>query len=349
MLAYIIRRLLYVVPTLLGVNILVFVLFFMVNTPDDMARQALGEKNMDPLQVERWKEAHGYEVPLFWNGEAKGAQCLTKTIFFRKSLAMLWGNFGHSDMTQESIGGEIRRRALPSLCVSTPIFLATLLINIILAMIVATKRGSVSDMVTQFLCVALMSISGLIYIIAGQYFFAKLLRWTPVSGFLQGMDMWKFLVLPILVGTVSGIGGGVRLYRTLFLEEINLQNAVFGGNQPRLCADGAGQRPARIADSFSACFEKRDDSDSDERAIATADADDGQHVAGELLQHSGTWRLHNHGVGGAGFRHRTRDGVSRLRALHHRSAAGGHLLLNRRSADTAWMNRKEPRMDTTEH
>ena len=221
MLAYIIRRLLYVVPTLLGVNVLVFVLFFMVNTPDDMARQALGEKNMDPLQVERWKEAHGYEVPLFWNGEAKGAQCLTKTIFFRKSLAMLWGNFGHSDMTQESIGGEIRRRALPSLCVSTPIFLATLLINIILAMIVATKRGSVSDMVTQFLCVALMSISGLIYIIAGQYFFAKLLRWTPVSGFLQGMDMWKFLVLPILVGTVSGIGGGVRLYRTLFLEEIN--------------------------------------------------------------------------------------------------------------------------------
>ena len=221
MLAYIIRRLLYVVPTLLGVNILVFVLFFMVNTPDDMARQALGEKNMDPLQVERWKEAHGYEVPLFWNGEAKGVQCLTKTIFFRKSLAMLWGNFGHSDMTQESIGGEIRRRALPSLCVSTPIFLATLLINIILAMIVATKRGSVSDVVTQFLCVALMSISGLIYIIAGQYFFAKLLRWTPVSGFLQGMDMWKFLVLPILVGTVSGIGGGVRLYRTLFLEEIN--------------------------------------------------------------------------------------------------------------------------------
>ena len=221
MLAYIIRRLLYVVPTLLGVNVLVFVLFFMVNTPDDMARQALGEKNMDPLQVERWKEAHGYEVPLFWNGEANGAQKLTQTIFFRKSLAMLWGNFGHSDMTQESIGDEIRRRALPSLCVSTPIFLATLLINIILAMIVATKRGSVSDVVTQFLCVALMSISGLIYIIAGQYFFAKLLRWTPVSGFLQGVDMWKFLVLPILVGTVSGIGGGVRLYRTLFLEEIN--------------------------------------------------------------------------------------------------------------------------------
>ena len=209
------------VPTLLGVNVLVFVLFFMVNTPDDMARQALGEKNMDPLQVERWKEAHGYEVPLFWNGEAKGVRKLSETIFFRKSLAMLWGNFGHSDMTQESIGGEIRRRALPSLCVSTPIFLATLLINIILAMIVATKRGSVSDVVTQFLCVALMSISGLIYIIAGQYFFAKLLRWTPVSGFLQGMDMWKFLVLPILVGTVSGIGGGVRLYRTLFLEEIN--------------------------------------------------------------------------------------------------------------------------------
>ena len=221
MAGYLFRRLLYVIPTLIGVNLLVFLLFFLVNTPDDMAKEALGEKASSPEQIANWKISRGYDKPLFWNGEANGVQCLTKTIFFRKSLAMLWGNFGHSDMTQESIGGEIRRRALPSLCVSTPIFLATLLINIILAMIVATKRGSVSDVVTQFLCVALMSISGLIYIIAGQYFFAKLLRWTPVSGFLQGMDMWKFLVLPILVGTVSGIGGGVRLYRTLFLEEIN--------------------------------------------------------------------------------------------------------------------------------
>lgn len=51
MLAYIVRRILYVIPTLLGVNVLVFLLFFLVNSPDDMARQALGEKNSDPVQV----------------------------------------------------------------------------------------------------------------------------------------------------------------------------------------------------------------------------------------------------------------------------------------------------------
>ncbi len=221
MLAYIVRRILYVIPTLLGVNVLVFVLFFLVNSPDDMARQALGEKNSDPVQVERWKEAHGYDVPLFWNGNASGIGRVTKTVFFTKSLSMMWGDFGKSDMTHESIGDEIIRRALPSLCVTAPIFLATLLINVFLAMLVATARGSVTDRVTQFACVVFMSISTLIYIIAGQYFFAKLLRWTPVSGYLPGLDCWKFLALPILVGVISSLGSGIRLYRTLFLEEIN--------------------------------------------------------------------------------------------------------------------------------
>lgn len=221
MTVYIIRRILYVLPILAGVNLLVFALFFLVNTPDDMARQALGDKASDPVQIERWKEAHGYHHPYFFNCDKKGLQCLTQSIFFQKSLPMFWGDFGFSDMTLEPIGREIRERVGPSLCLTLPIFLGTLVANVCIAMLLAARRGSVFDRVGQLICILLMSISALIYIIAGQFIFAKTLRLVPVSGFLPGAGMFKFLLLPIFLGIVCGLGGGIRFYRTLFLEEIN--------------------------------------------------------------------------------------------------------------------------------
>lgn len=221
MYGYLFRRLLYVVPTLLGVNVLVFVLFFLVNTPDDMAREALGEKASDAVQIANWKASRGYDLPLFWNAAAGGVGCLTETVFYRKSLSLLWGDFGRSDMTRELIGASIRRRIVPSLCVTFPIFWITLLLNIVLAMQVARRRGSVMDVQVQLWCIVLMSVSVLIYIIAGQYLFSKVLRLVPVSGFMPGRDMALFLVLPVVVGVMNGLGGGVRLYRTLFLEEMN--------------------------------------------------------------------------------------------------------------------------------
>ena len=81
MAGYLFRRLLYVIPTLIGVNLLVFLLFFLVNTPDDMAKEALGEKASSPEQIANWKISRGYDKPLFWNGEAAGTGHLTETIF----------------------------------------------------------------------------------------------------------------------------------------------------------------------------------------------------------------------------------------------------------------------------
>lgn len=216
---YLLRRLLYLIPTLLGVNLIVFILFFLVNSPDDMARQALGDKASTPENVERWKEAHGYHYPLFINRDATGVARLTETIFFRKSLALFWGDFGRSDMTLEPLGAEIRQRVAPSLCLTTPIFLATLLTNILVAMLAASRRASRIDLAIQLACVLLMSVSSLIFIIGGQYLFAKILRLVPVSGFLPGVDMVKFLLLPVGIGVLSGLGSGIRLYRTFFLEE----------------------------------------------------------------------------------------------------------------------------------
>ncbi len=221
MTAYLLRRIFYMLPILLGVNLLVFALFFLVNSPDDMARQALGDKAANPEQIMRWKEALGYHLPRVYNREEKGLRRFAQTIFFQKNLSMFWGDFGNSDMTREPLGREIRKRIAPSLCLTLPIFLATLLCNIAAALYLAARRGSSLDRMAQTGCVLLMSVSSLIYIIAGQFLLGKQLRLLPVSGFLPGLSMLRFLLLPVLVGVLSGIGGGTRFYRTLFLEEIN--------------------------------------------------------------------------------------------------------------------------------
>lgn len=221
MLAYFIKRICYMVPILIGVNLLVFAMFFVVNSPDDMARMALGEKADRPEAIEQWKANRGYDVPLLYNGEASGAEKFTKTIFCRKSLALFWGDFGNSDASGRSIGGEIRARVWPSFALALPIFLGTLIANIILGMKLASCRGSAIDWTGQFLCVALMSISMLILIIFGQYLGAQLLRLAPVSGFSGGLGMFKFLLLPTVIGIISGLGSGTRLYRTFFLEQIS--------------------------------------------------------------------------------------------------------------------------------
>ena len=86
---YIIRRIFYAVPILIGVNLVTFALFFVVNTPDDMARMQLGIKRITPEAVIKWKQERGYDKPLIFNAEAEGVTKLTRTIFFEKSVSML--------------------------------------------------------------------------------------------------------------------------------------------------------------------------------------------------------------------------------------------------------------------
>ena len=130
MLLYFFRRILYLIPILVGVNLLVFAMFFVVNTPDDMARQALGEKADRPEAIEVWKANHGYDMPLFFDGASSGVGKFTHTIFFRRSLGMFWGDFGVSDATGKAIISEIRARVWPSFALALPIFIGTLLANV---------------------------------------------------------------------------------------------------------------------------------------------------------------------------------------------------------------------------
>ena len=220
MLAYIIRRLAYALPILLGVNLLTFALFFMVNTPDQMARVQLGDKHVSEEAIEQWKAQRGYDKPLFINTAENSEGLLTDTIFFEKSARLFVFDFGKSDEGRV-IGADISERMWPSLAVALPTFIIGISVNIIFALFVVMFRASAFDTAAMVLCVVLLSISGVFYILGGQYFFAKLWHLVPISGYLAGTDAMRFLILPVIIGVVAGIGGGTRLYRTLFLEEAN--------------------------------------------------------------------------------------------------------------------------------
>ncbi len=220
MTAYLIRRLFYAIPILIGVNLLTFVLFFFVNSPDDMARIHLGVKRVTPEAIQKWKEDRGFDKPLVYNAKAEGVEQLTDTIFFRHSVKLFVFDFGRSEDNRD-IRHEIYQRMWPSLAIAAPTFLVGLFVYVTFAMLLALFRGTYLDAAGVVLCVALMSISTLFYVIAGQYVISKLWNLAPISGYGgEGWGALKFLALPVVVGVVSGIGSSSRLYRTFFLEEI---------------------------------------------------------------------------------------------------------------------------------
>ncbi|MDV6340653.1 ABC transporter permease [Nitrosomonas sp. Is24] len=220
MLSYIIRRIFYAIPILIGVNLITFVLFFVVNTPDDMARMQLGIKYVTPEAIEKWKAERGYDKPLLFNQEAENLNKLTNTVFFEKSASMFIFDFGKADDGRD-IAQEIKSRMLPSLAIALPVFVLGLLVYITFALLMVFFRATYIDFLGVVLCVALMSISSLFYIIVGQFLISKLWHWVPISGYETGLDAAKFLFLPVIIGVISSAGSNIRWYRTIFLEEMN--------------------------------------------------------------------------------------------------------------------------------
>lgn len=219
MLAYISRRILYAIPVLIGVNLITFLLFFAVNSPDDIARSHLGTKHVTESAIARWKISHGYNKPLFINYDSPGLEKFTNTLFFQKSIKLFAFQFGSSDAGR-NIGFDITQRMWPSLALAAPVLVIGLMVNITFALLMVFFRHTYIELSGVILCIIMMSVSMLFYIIFGQYFMAKMLRLVPVSGYDSGWDAIKFLILPIIIGVVGGIGVGARWYRTLFLEQI---------------------------------------------------------------------------------------------------------------------------------
>ncbi len=222
MISYIIRRLGYGVLILLGVNLATFFLFFTVNTPDDMARLNIGGKHVTQELIEKWKAERGYDKPLYVNEAKHGSERYTETIFWERSVSLFELNFGRADAESAGdIGHEVASRMWVSLQLAVPLFILQVIASTGFALVLVMFRNTRLDFWGVVACVAMLSISSLFYIIVGQFVFSRMLRVAPISGYVGGFDVLKFLLLPIALSLLSRLGGEARLYRAMFLEEIS--------------------------------------------------------------------------------------------------------------------------------
>ncbi len=196
MISYILRRILYAVPILIGVNVITFMLFFVVNTPDDMARMQLGMKRVTDEAILKWKEERGYNKPVVWNSEAQSFEKITNTIFFENSIKLFVFDFGRSDNGRD-ISYDISQRMWPSLAITVPSLLLGLFSYISFGLILAFFRGTYVDVSGVILCVIMMSISGLFYIIGGQYLIGKTLHLVPSLVMTQVGKQLNLLFYPL--------------------------------------------------------------------------------------------------------------------------------------------------------
>jgi peptide/nickel transport system permease protein len=207
MTGYIIRRLWQMVPTMLGVILLVFILFNWVG--GDPA-YVLAGKISNQEQIDNIRRQLGVDQPFY----------VQLWIFIKQVLT---ANFGASWSTNETVSHILATRLGPSLTVVVPLLIISTLISIGLALAVAYVRASLTDRMVMITCTIGLSISILVYIIVFQYVFAYKLGWFPVQGW--GDSFWQNLVvyasLPIIILLVVSIAPDLRLFRTFVLDEIN--------------------------------------------------------------------------------------------------------------------------------
>jgi peptide/nickel transport system permease protein len=206
MAAYLIRRLWQMIPTLIGVVLLVFFLFkYFGGDPAEI----LGGLNATPQQVDAIREQLGLNKPV-WQ------QLL---IYFRSIVTLDWG---HSWATQEAVSSIFATRAPATLTVMLPILALDTLLALPIAMWVAYRRGSLADRSIMVISTVALSISFLVYIIVGQYVFGFQLGWFPVQGWSDSTwtNLAVFVPLPVLLALLVGIAPQTRLYRTFFLDEL---------------------------------------------------------------------------------------------------------------------------------
>ncbi len=206
MTTYIIRRLLYTVPIVVGVLLLTFTLFTLVG--GDISIEIAG-KNATPQTINEIREEYGLNKPLFLSWDSQFIN------HFKNALTF---NFGRA-RDREPVIDKIKRGAGPSLSLMVPMFIGEVVISISLALVIAFVRGSKWDVMAVVLCVAGMSIPYLSFILFGQYFLAYKWGFFPVF-FSPDLSPPQYVALPVLIGIVTGLGGNLRFYRTVMLDEM---------------------------------------------------------------------------------------------------------------------------------
>jgi peptide/nickel transport system permease protein len=206
MAAYLIRRLWQMIPTLLGVVLLVFFLFKYFGSDPAII---LGGLNASAEQIESIREQLGLNKPV-WE------QLL---IFIKQIVTFDWGK---SWATNESVANLFATRLPATLTVTVPILILEVALAIPFALAVATVRGSLTDRAVMVCTTVAVSISLLVYVILAQYGFAFRLGWFPVQGWTSNhwTNLTTYAPLPVLVAVAVSMAPQIRLYRSFFLDEI---------------------------------------------------------------------------------------------------------------------------------
>ena len=206
MAAYLIRRLWQMIPTLIGVVLLVFVLFkFFGGDPAEI----LGGLNATPEQVQAIRDQLGLNRPWY----------VQLALYLRGIVMFDWGR---SFATNEAVGHIFATRLPATLTVMMPILILDTLLALPVAMWVAYRRGSLSDRMIMIISTIALSISFLVYIIVGQYVFGFQLGWFPVQGWSDSVlkNLATYVPLPVMLALMVGLAPQTRLYRTFFLDEL---------------------------------------------------------------------------------------------------------------------------------
>lgn len=220
MTAYVVRRVLYTIPLVFGVCLITFVLFEWVVPPRARAARIVG-KNATEKKIEEVIRKRGWDRGLVWNEKAEGIRRLTDTRFVSHMGKLLTFDFGRTQKTHEDIGQKILKGMVPSLTLTLPMFVLGITTGLCISLGVAYFRATFLDLGAVVVCVTFMSVSILVYILFGQLLLAEHLKFFPIYGYAGGFGAARFLLLPVLIGVVKGLGGDVRFYRTILLEEMS--------------------------------------------------------------------------------------------------------------------------------
>ncbi len=218
MFSYLLRRILYAIPILLGVILITFLLSFVVQSPATRAKVILG-KRATPAAIADWMHHRGYDKPRFFN--TKSGESLLDSQFFNHVKKLATFRLGVSDVTGRDLKEVFKEGAIPSLLITMPAFFVGIALAVSIALYQVFVRDTPLDTFGALAAVAMMSLPPMVWIIFGQAVVALSLNYFPAFGYdLHGLSTVKFLILPIALIAVMGLGADVRLYRAIFLEEI---------------------------------------------------------------------------------------------------------------------------------
>jgi peptide/nickel transport system permease protein len=218
MLAYIIRRLLLLIPTILGIMLFTFTLFTLV--AKDPARQYAG-KHATPEALASVRHKMGIDKPIWLNFAEFGRTHQFSDLIYAQFPDVLLFRFPESLQYEESVWSLFKRKAPISLVIQLPVFVISMGLTLVFALVAARFRGGPADWAMTVGSILLMSVSAVSVYLVAQWLLGAKLRLFPVAGWDTGLYALHYAALPVLVSIFSGLGGGVRFYRTVALEEVN--------------------------------------------------------------------------------------------------------------------------------